>query len=156
MINRRNPGNIEVRVSELHDVPFLTDCFLRSLRDTITACRGGWDEADNRSRFEAQLDLSSTQVIQRETGETVGFLIAVESAGEIQLHTLCISPEHQGNGIGTLITQGLIEKSRATGRDLVLDVMKANDGATRLYERLGFVVVQDFQHHVHMQYCSKA
>jgi ribosomal protein S18 acetylase RimI-like enzyme len=154
MINRRNPGNIEVRVSELHDVPFLTDCFLRSLRDTITACRGGWDEADNRSRFEAQLDLSSTQVIQRETGETVGFLIAVESAGEIQLHTLCISPEHQGNGIGTLITQGLIEKSKATGRDLVLDVMKANDGARRLYERLGFVVVQDFRHHVHMRFSA--
>ena len=122
------------------------------MRDTIVACRGGWDEEDNRSKFASQLDIASTKVIQTSQGERVGFLTVLENAGEIHLHTLCVSPEYQRKGIGALITHELIENGRASRRDIVLDVMKVNDGARRLYERLGFVIVQEFRHQLKMRF----
>ena len=145
-------SNIQLWPATAGDLPFLTDCFLRSMRDTIVACRGGWDEEDNRSKFDSQLDIAATNLIQANQGERVGFLTAIESAVEIHLHTLCVSPEYQRKGIGTHITHQLIENGRASRRDIVLDVMRVNDGARRLYERLGFVIIQEHRHHVRMRF----
>jgi hypothetical protein len=36
------------------------------MRDSITACRGEWDEARERAQFERQLDLKTTNIIRVE------------------------------------------------------------------------------------------
>jgi ribosomal protein S18 acetylase RimI-like enzyme len=133
------------------DIAFLADVFLRSMRVHITAARGYWDEEKERQQFYEQLRLHDTRVIERD-GTDVGFFMTGECGDDIELHTLCIAPEHQRQGIGTAITRQIIGDSRARMRSVVLSVLKANTAAQSLYERLGFAVIEESSHHYRMRY----
>jgi ribosomal protein S18 acetylase RimI-like enzyme len=50
-------------------------------------------------------------------------------------------PEHQGRGIGTALLREFINSAHEKGVSATLEVLKANEPARRLYERLGFTVV---------------
>ena len=56
-----------------------------------------------------------------------------------------MKPVFQGQGLGTQLIQTVIHEARSAGASLSLNVLKANP-ALRLYERLGFVVVEDAPH----------
>jgi ribosomal protein S18 acetylase RimI-like enzyme len=131
------------------DLPFLTDVFLRAMQPHITAARGHWNESREREQFLDQLSLHSTSIIQHD-GVSVGFLTAIEHPQHIELHTLCIAPEHQGHGIGTTISRRLIAEARRQKHSVVLSVLKSNPRARLLYERLGFSPTDESLHHVHM------
>jgi len=79
-----------------------------------------------------------------------------ERHADVEIHTLCVAPEYQGQGIGTYITQALVNAAEASGRGVVLSVLKANERARRLYERLGFEVVGESSHHYHMRFRQAA
>ncbi len=51
-------NEITTRTAGSSDTAFLTDVFIRSLREAITAARGEWDEARETAQFREQLDLS--------------------------------------------------------------------------------------------------
>ncbi len=55
------------------------------------------------------------------------------------LHAVRVRPEWRGQGIGTQLIQAAEEELRARGfQRAVLAVSQANEGARRLYERLGY------------------
>jgi ribosomal protein S18 acetylase RimI-like enzyme len=120
------------------------------MRIHITAARGFWDEPKERAQFREQLRLDRTRIIER-SGVDVGFFMTGEWDDYIELHTLCIAPEHQRQGIGTEITRQVIGESRASRRGVVLSVLKANTAARSLYERLGFAVIEESSHHYRMR-----
>jgi ribosomal protein S18 acetylase RimI-like enzyme len=132
------------------DLPFLANVFLRSMRVPITSARGFWDEAKERTQFHEQLQLPHTQVIEH-NGMSVGFLMTLELGKDIELHTLCIAPEHQGRGLGTAVTRQLIDDAHARRCGVVLSVLKANTAARSFYERLGFAVTEESVHHYRMR-----
>ena len=70
---------------------------------------------------------------------------------EVELHTLCIAPEHQSRGLGSHVTRALVADARSAGRGVTLSVLKTNERARRLYERLGFVIVKESTHHHRMR-----
>jgi len=141
---------VTTRPADAADVDWLTEVFLGSLRQAITAARGAWDEARERVQFREQLDLASTRIIQLR-GADIGFLLSPDHGDEVELHTLCITPEYQSRGIGSYITRGLVSDARASGRGVVLSVLKANERARKLYERLGFAIVNESVHHHRMR-----
>ena len=55
---------------------------------------------------------------------------------------IAVLPGHQNRGLGLLLMQALIEQARPKVPALMLSVRKENP-AVRLYERLGFIVVQE-------------
>jgi ribosomal protein S18 acetylase RimI-like enzyme len=132
------------------DVAFMTDVFLRAMRVHITAARGYWDEVKERTQFREQLQLQHTRIIEHE-GVHVGFFMAVEREQDTELHTLCITPEHQGRGLGTTVTRQLIDDARVRKRSVVLSVLKANMAARSFYERLGFVLTDESTYHYRMR-----
>jgi ribosomal protein S18 acetylase RimI-like enzyme len=136
-----------------NDVTFLLDVFLRAMRPHITIARGHWDEPAERVQFLEQLEIDHTEII-RHGGVDVGFLTAMECGHDIELHTLCIAPEHQGNGLGTAVVRQVLREARGGGYGLVLSVLKANTGARALYERLGFVVRDESPSHYRMRFVS--
>jgi ribosomal protein S18 acetylase RimI-like enzyme len=142
---------VTTRAAGPNDKAFLTDVFLRSLRDAITATRGAWEEVRETAQFHEQLDLTRTSVIQY-GGTDVGFMMCRDRDADIEIHTLCIAPEYQRRGIGTHVTQALVIAARDGGRGIVLSVLKTNTSARRLYERLGFDVVSESRHHHHMRF----
>ena len=126
------PPKTVTRPALAGDMAFLAGCFLRSMRETITACRGEWNEA------------------------RVGFFMLVQRREALQLHTLCVAPEHQRQGIGSSVTTAVIRQGAESGRAVILSVLKVNKRAEALYQRLGFRVVEQSEHHRHMKYRPEA
>jgi ribosomal protein S18 acetylase RimI-like enzyme len=145
--------DIATRQATPADQPFLLNCFLRSMRETITACRGQWDEVREREQFEHQLVLETTHVIQLD-GVDVGFLMLVEEPATLQLHTLCVVPDYQGRGIGSQVTRNVISEGQRRRRRVILSVLTSNIRAAALYERLGFRVVGESEHHRYMEHVA--
>lgn len=63
--------------------------------------------------------------------------------GELLLDGISVSPASRGLGVGTRLLRGLIDYAATNGYDSIrLDVIDTNDGARKLYERLGFVSIK--------------
>ncbi|MDA1184425.1 MAG: GNAT family N-acetyltransferase [Acidobacteria bacterium] len=138
------------------DLPFLRRCFLGAMRDSITACFGDWDEARELAKFDAQLAIQGTTVLVR-NGADVGFVMLTETPDSIQIHTICVSAEYQGHGVGTEAIHAVLARANRAGCNIILSVLKSNGRAEALYRRLGFSVVADSVHHRHLRYTgSKA
>ncbi len=142
----RKSESVALRQATQNDMGFLAQTFLVSLREPIHAARGSWDEARERDQFERQLQLEHTQVIAVD-GEDVGVVLVIPRSDEIELHTVCVVPERQRQGIGSIVTRRIMASARAVGLPVTLYVLKTNPRAKRLYERLGFVSVGESESH---------
>jgi ribosomal protein S18 acetylase RimI-like enzyme len=118
------------------DLAFLADLFLRAMRIHITTARGFWDDARERNQFLEQLQLHETRIIEYDSKD-IGFLMALDRGLDIELHTLCIAPEYQRRGFGTVNTRRFLNDAKASERGAILSVLKPNTAARSLYERLG-------------------
>lgn len=64
--------------------------------------------------------------------------------GDWYLQSLAVLDDQRGDGVGTdLFADALARAQEAGARRMVLDVRVGNDGAQRLYERLGMVVLAE-------------
>jgi ribosomal protein S18 acetylase RimI-like enzyme len=142
---------LSTRQAVVEDSVFLEDVFLQTMRMHITAARGFWDEAKERSQFREQLQFQHTRIIER-NGARVGFLMTVERNQDIELHTLCIVPDCQRQGLGTAITRQILNDAHAKKCGVVLSVLKPNTAARLLYERLGFIITEESVHHYRMRF----
>lgn len=70
---------------------------------------------------------------------TAGYLLVERSADKTELDDLFIFPEFQNKGIGTAIIKNIIANSESP---VYLFVFIGNEGAVRLYKRLGFEIVE--------------
>ena len=60
---------------------------------------------------------------------------------EIHINNLAVRPALRGRGIGTALLHHILAEAKTLGaRRATLEVRASNDGARRLYERLGFYV----------------
>ncbi|HET6509763.1 MAG TPA: GNAT family N-acetyltransferase [Baekduia sp.] len=74
-------------------------------------------------------------------GERAGRLIVDEQGdGEIGIVDISLLPAHRGHGVGTRLLAPILERAEALGRPVGIHVERFNP-ARRLYERLGFAVV---------------
>lgn len=56
---------------------------------------------------------------------------------------ICLFPGMRGSGVGRTLIRHSQAEAAALGRGMHLHVMRTNPAAKRLYERLGFVVIDD-------------
>ena len=120
------------------------------MRPYITAARGSWDQVKEDRQFREQLHLSSTRIIIDE-GNSVGFYMTCDEGHDLDLHTVCIVPEYQRHGLGTVVVRQIIAQAQKSKRGVALSVLKENLGARLLYQRLGFVVISETDHHYRMR-----
>jgi ribosomal-protein-alanine N-acetyltransferase len=60
---------------------------------------------------------------------------------EIHINNVAVRPQFRGQGMGTAIMRHVLDEARRLGaRRATLEVRASNEGARRLYERLGFYV----------------
>jgi ribosomal protein S18 acetylase RimI-like enzyme len=74
--------------------------------------------------------------------EPIGRLRIVRGS-EIYIGGMQILPEYRGRGFGTAILESLIEESRQTAKPIRLEVFHNNLPAFRLYQKVGFKVVEE-------------
>jgi ribosomal protein S18 acetylase RimI-like enzyme len=74
--------------------------------------------------------------------EMVGLLKAYRTDNEWMLVQVQIAPERQGQGLGGVLVNRILNRAREDQCPVLLDVLKGNP-AKRLYERLGFTVASE-------------
>ncbi len=70
----------------------------------------------------------------------------------LYLALLEIAPDFQNEGIGTTLISDLIKEGKGLGLPVELHVLKSNRKARRLYERLGFGIIEEREERYVMRY----
>ncbi len=121
------------------DFEFVRKVHHLAYRDMVIRQYGEWDDSIQDEFFKNSWDRLPHKIIVCD-GEPCGYCCLLESEDAIDVMELAILPEWQGKGIGSDLLKTVIEKGKSLGVSSRLNVMKTNDGAKRLYERLGFEV----------------
>ena len=96
---------------------------------------------------------ASLQVIER-AGELIGRLYVARWEREIRIMDIALLPAYRGTGIGTQLLRELQDEARSAGKSLSIHVERFNP-ALRLYERLGFKMVEDKGVYLLLQWSSR-
>jgi ribosomal protein S18 acetylase RimI-like enzyme len=88
------------------------------------------------------IDLPGSNPLLRRRGagtRPAGYAITGRAGARGYLQRLAVEPEQQGSGIGTSLVGDSLRWARRHGvREVLVNTQVGNDGAVRLYERLGF------------------
>ncbi len=80
--------------------------------------------------------------VAEEGGSVIGFGGVMIVGEEAHVTNLLVVPDHRRRGVATSLMRQLIKESVAAGaRHLTLEVRSKNEGARRLYSRLGLAPV---------------
>jgi ribosomal protein S18 acetylase RimI-like enzyme len=141
-------GKIQLRPATPADFDMALNLYIVTMKP-LTAELMTWDENKQSAGFAQQWNVDDAQIITFD-GRNVGWLQAAETASEIFLQQLFVSPEYHGRGIGTKVLRDLLKHWQTTGKPVVLNVLK-NNPVRSLYERLGFSVVGEVGVKLHMR-----
>jgi GNAT superfamily N-acetyltransferase len=84
----------------------------------------------------------------------VGRLYVARRPDQILVIDIALLPEYRNAGIGSRLLGSLLDEAAATGKPVRIHVEKLNP-ALRLYERLGFSIVQDRGVHWSMEWVPR-
>lgn len=141
---------ISLRPITPEDDSFLAGLYASTRAEELAVT--GWNDEEKavfcRRQFDAQsahyrekYPGASLQVIER-AGVLIGRLYVARWEREIRIMDIALLPEHRGSGIGTQLLCELQDEARSAGKTLSIHVERFNP-ALRLYERLGFQMVED-------------
>jgi [ribosomal protein S18]-alanine N-acetyltransferase len=94
----------------------------------------------SRSMFASELAKPTSICLGAFEGtDLVGYIINSRYVDAWHVMNVAVHPEHQRRGVATAMLERLFELTRGDERrGYTLEVRVSNDGAIRLYERLGF------------------
>jgi ribosomal protein S18 acetylase RimI-like enzyme len=134
------------------DIPFLRDVYA-STRESELA-QVDWTDEQKGAFVDHQFHAQLTDYTGRYPdarlyvvlvdGEPAGRLFLADLPGgrEVRVLDVALLPAHRGRGLGTELLRHVLRQAAATGSVVSLHVERWN-AARRLYERLGFTVVDD-------------
>ncbi|MEJ5946126.1 GNAT family N-acetyltransferase [Pseudokineococcus basanitobsidens] len=101
-------------------------------------------DGDREEHWRGRLrDVALHLVVELGGGDSVGVVAASSpgASGAAELVSLWVDPAARGRGCGDALVAGVLAWAAAEhpGTPVVLSVSSGDDGATRLYERHGFV-----------------
>jgi len=139
---------IGFRHSTERDVDFLYAMHVATMKYYVDQT-WGWDDAFQESVFRKNYVPAKIRVITFD-GEDIGMISLEERDDVIFLRSIEILPTHQNQSIGARIIQHIIADAIPKQKPVLLNVLKVNP-AKRLYERLGFSVIEETDTHFIMK-----
>lgn len=103
--------------------------------------------------FEASLDLirdpSREVYVARNGGDVAGFVIVCLTGALVgYIQTVCIDPRLRGQGLGSRLVKFAEDRILSVSPNVFMCVSSFNDGARRLYHRLGYQVVGELTDYI--------
>ncbi len=148
-----------LRNAETDDEPFLYQLYALSRQEEMDA--GGWVESDRERFLRVQFDALRRHYATHYPGavwsiihvgaDEAGMVTVIPMEQEIRLGEMILLPSFRGRGICTDIVQHWVAEGIRSGRAVRLHVERGN-GAIRLYQRLGFVVIDELPGHFFMEW----
>ena len=129
-----------LRRANAEDAEFAFRVLKETMRDYVVATWGTWWEKESRREIVEQVSSARTQIIELD-GQPIGVQLVDRPGTHIQLVQLYVAKEFQRRGIGTELLNRLFVEAKESNLRIRLRVLAVNP-AKRLYERLGFVVVE--------------
>jgi [ribosomal protein S18]-alanine N-acetyltransferase len=124
--------NLELRKLELHD-----------LNDIERIERESYPTPWSRSMFAGELAKPSSislGAFDRESGKLVGYLVISRYVDAWHVMNIAVTPPYRRRGVASVLLERLFELTGSDERrGYTLEVRVSNEGAIKLYERLGFV-----------------
>lgn len=132
------------------DLPFLNDVYASTRQEELAPVP--WSEAEKEAFLRMQFDAqhrhyaehypnASFDVILVD-GAAAGRLYVDRRETEIRIVDIALLPAFRQRGIGTRLLTGLLDEGARSGRPVGIHVERFNP-ALRLYQRLGFVPIED-------------
>jgi ribosomal protein S18 acetylase RimI-like enzyme len=109
----------------------------------------GWDEKKWDGYIAAWFKPQRVQIIVSEKKD-VGILVVEQFETHILFESISLASHLQCRGLGTKVITDVIERADRLGLPIKLDVLKSNQSARRLYERLGFKLTGENDAYMHM------
>jgi len=141
------------------------DQFLLALYESTRAdemAQVPWSDAQKRAFLGGQFEAQRTDYVTRfpdaehsivvVDDEPIGRVWIDRRFDEIRLLDIAILPRSQNAGIGAALVEQLQQQAAEAGLPLRHSVHTTNRDALRFYQRLDFVVVEDFETHVLMEW----
>jgi ribosomal-protein-alanine N-acetyltransferase len=124
--------NVDLRKLELHD-----------LNDIERIERESYPTPWSRSMFAGELAKPSSislGAFDRENGKLVGYLVISRYVDAWHVMNIAVTPPYRRRGVASVLLERLFELTGSDERrGYTLEVRVSNEGAIKLYERLGFV-----------------
>lgn len=118
-----------------------------ALREPVEATWGPWDDALQEPFFRDHWNPAVRRAVLCD-GKLAGFIDVSDDGREVELENIEVAANFRGRGIGSELIRGLQKR----GRPVRLQVLKANPGARRLYDRLGFEPTGETETHTQMRW----
>lgn len=153
-------GTLTLRTVTAADDQFLLSVYHSTRADELSQAE--WQEGQEELFVKWQFDLQRREYDAR-FPDADYFVILIDQlpAGriwigrdseQIRLLDIALLPEFQNRGAGTILLRRLIEEAGQAGKPLRHMVFVLNNDAHRFYERLGFVVIEEFGAYKHMEW----
>jgi ribosomal protein S18 acetylase RimI-like enzyme len=139
---------VSMRPAREDDVPFLVALREQTMGEHFRAT--GVEVTPEQHLARVRVRFECAQIIEHE-GRAAGLLEVARDGRDWHLIQIQLAPQLQGRGVGEALISGLIAEARGAGAALSLHVLHTNP-ARRLYERLGFRIVQDTEHEYLMRW----
>ena len=139
---------IHFRPAAESDIDFLYALHVATMKEYVDKT-WGWDDTFQEAVFRKNYVPAEIQVITF-AEKDMGMLSLEERVEDVFLRAIEIHPDYQGQGIGTAIIQKIIVEGTLKMKPVFLHVLKVNP-AKKLYERLGFSVVNETPTHFQMR-----
>jgi ribosomal protein S18 acetylase RimI-like enzyme len=151
--------HISFRPETPEDEAFLVKLYATT-RDVEMALTG-WDAAQQEAFLRQQFQFqtvhyrkhygdASFRIILRDDAP-IGRLYLHYGPSQIRLMDIALLPEYRRSGIGGSILENLLREAAQLGKTVTLHVERFNP-ALRLYQRLGFRVIEDQQINFYMEW----
>ncbi len=132
-------SDFEFRRVQPQDVAFCWTIY-REAMQPLTAELMQWNEDAQRRGIEATLGDDDASILISDDTDA-GWLPVVQTPRDIHLGHLYLAPQARNHGLGTKFLRWMGERARRKNKNFTLDVLK-NNRARRLYERLGFRIIE--------------
>lgn len=110
-----------------------------------------WQFEMQRREYDARFPDAEYNVVMVD-GQRAGRIWIGRDDEQIRLLDIALLPEFQNRGAGKVLLQRLIDESARSGKALRHMVFVLNNNADRFYERLGFVMIEEFGAYKHMEW----
>lgn len=144
------PKPFQVRPAEIGDADALYIIHRSAMREYVDRI-WGWNDEWQKSEFLKNFDSLNNRFVICNVDGPIGFMCLKSEPDTIFIKTVELAVDYQGCGIASALLDQLSDIAKESGKSLRLQVFQINDRARCLYERLGFTVMGQTEHHYQME-----
>ena len=137
----RGNEQFSLRPATPGDVDFIFDLRVKTMKEYYEAT-SGWRPDDQMAMAGDELEHARIVTV---ANTPIGVIKVIPRERDLHLHQIQVLPEFQAKGLGAELIRGVFERAEEAGLPVTLYVLKGNP-ARGLYERLGFVVMEEHEH----------